>query len=89
MSELLSDFKVKNSFYQDYYTKLFSLEKNKFDVLNFAFQFTHKTLEKNHNKSNQTVLEIGAGYSEHLSFVKPNFKKYIMIDKKKPRTIAI
>lgn len=66
-------------FYENYYHLIFG---NNRGVSNWSYRFTHKALEKSIKGNFASVLEIGAGSGEHLSYVKHQFDSYIMVDKK-------
>ncbi len=64
------------NFYENFYAK------SQYTGAMGAFHdYYHKKLEK-HHKSNagKTILEIGAGFAEHLKFVSPGFKTYVISD---------
>lgn len=90
MSKPISQFGIKKEFYKNYYLQIFNSEKKfSLSVSDIAYKITHRALEKKIPRinSNQIILEVGAGYGEHFRFVRTNFKKYIMVDKHKPKTL--
>lgn len=68
-------------FYRDYYKSI--IFGNGFGPR--AIRKTHDSMEKPFKKQSfDTVLEIGGGTGEHLSFIKHEYLKYFLTDIKKP-----
>ena len=70
--------------------KIISKIENKYndecysDMTGTLFNSSHKMMEKYLNKSNYTdILEIGAGTSPHISFIKHKFKNYYCLEDSK------
>jgi phosphatidylethanolamine/phosphatidyl-N-methylethanolamine N-methyltransferase len=66
-------------YYRDFYSRMMGHDSE--GVLSLLWKYPHKVMEKKF-KSNQgmKILELGFGEGEHLSFVAPDFAKYVATD---------
>ena len=66
-------------YYRDFYSRMMGNDSD--GILSILWKYPHKVMEKNF-KSNQgmRILELGFGEGEHLSFVAPDFAKYVATD---------
>lgn len=66
-------------FYSNHYSELIGNRSS--GLLSFLWKYPHKLLEEGHSSSEKLdILELGAGEGEHISFVLPNFRTYLMTD---------
>jgi ubiquinone/menaquinone biosynthesis C-methylase UbiE len=72
---------IVEKFYRIYYSQVFD-SQNLTSFASYAYQTTHKKLEKSFDKRTtfEKVIEIGAGKGEHLKFIKHNFNEYVSSD---------
>lgn len=72
-----SPIELVDDFYRNYYQDVFCSG----GVVGKSYDHTHKMLERKFRTNrNLAILEFGAGTGEHLSFVKPDFESYTMLD---------
>jgi len=90
MNNNSSSGEIISDFYTKFYKKIFH-SKTRFSVTEIAYRFTHRAIENkvSHLNLRSKILEIGAGNGEHLSFVKNNYKEYIMVDKSKQQVFKL
>jgi len=68
---------VVSDFYENYYERIF----NSTGLVSWSYRLTHRQMEKGMSApSGASILEVGAGTGEHLSYVDPDFGRYVMVD---------
>jgi phosphatidylethanolamine/phosphatidyl-N-methylethanolamine N-methyltransferase len=80
--------RVVKEFYDDYYQRVFGCEAT--GLLAWSKKRTHQALEVGLQKERfESVLEVGAGQGEHLSYVRHDFDHYVMNDLEKPSNTSL
>jgi phosphatidylethanolamine/phosphatidyl-N-methylethanolamine N-methyltransferase len=75
-------------FYANYYEKM--LGKDSKGLLRVLWQYPHKVMERTHKGNlGHSILEVGTGVGEHISFVRPDYAKYTALDMDSERLARI
>ena len=66
-------------YYSEYYEKMMGQYST--GLMSFLWKYPHKLIEKPFRRRNyDSILELGAGSGEHISFVKSKFNEYLALD---------
>jgi len=68
---------IVDDFYANYYERVF----NSSGLVSWSYRSTHRQMEKGISlPAGASILEVGAGTGEHLSYVAPDYGRYVMVD---------
>lgn len=74
-----SDWGNKEVYYRDFYSRMMGTDSKGF--FSYLWKYPHKVMEKDFNSNqNMTILELGFGEGEHISFVSSNYREYVATD---------